>query len=131
MTIRGTGEEAYDNFAMSVQYNPFDSVTTAFSMPIMNVPGKNITSLLVDYPPGEKAPAHRHGSAFVICYVLSGELRSQMEGEPARIYKKGEHFIEAPGAHHLIAENASQDQNCKVLAVIIHDTSEENVVEYD
>lgn len=58
---------------MSVQYNPFDSVTTAFSMPIMNVPGKNITSLLVDYPPGEKAPAHRHGSAFVICYVLSGD----------------------------------------------------------
>ncbi|KAI1702277.1 cupin domain-containing protein [Ditylenchus destructor] len=115
----------------TVQYNPFDSVTTAFSMPIMNVPGKSITSLFVDYPPGEKAPAHRHRSAFVICYVLSGELRSQMEGEPVRIYKKGEHFIEEPGAHHLIAENASQDQNCKILAVIVHDASENLEPEYD
>ncbi|KAI1711850.1 cupin domain-containing protein [Ditylenchus destructor] len=108
-----------------------DNVKTIFSLPITNIPGKTVTSLIVDYAPGEKAPAHHHGSAFVVGYVLSGELRSQWEGEPVRIYKAGEHFIEEPGSHHLIAENSSKIQDLKLLAVFVHDSSDQNIVVYD
>jgi quercetin dioxygenase-like cupin family protein len=58
-----------------------DSVTPAFSEPIPNTPGKSLIAVVVTYPPGGKTPPHHHaGSAFVTGYVLSGAIRSQVNG---------------------------------------------------
>lgn len=53
--------------------------------------------MTVSYPPGAKSGAHHHAkSAFIMAYVISGAIRSQVEGEPVRVYHPGETWSEAP-----------------------------------
>jgi len=90
-----------------------------------NVPGKSLEGVAVSYPPGAKSGAHHHAkSAFIVAYVISGAVRSQVEGEPARVYHAGETWTEAPGAHHTISENASATEPAELLAVFLLDTGD-------
>jgi len=90
-----------------------------------NVPGKSLEASTVSYPPGGKSEAHHHAkSAFIMAYVISGAIRSQVEGEPARVYHAGETWSEAPGAHHTISENASATEPAELLAVFLVDTGD-------
>jgi catalase len=73
----------------------------------------------VDFAPGTKADAHRHGQAFVYAYVLSGEVRSQLEGQSARTYSAGQSWFEPPGAHHVLTENLSATAPARLLVVFI------------
>jgi quercetin dioxygenase-like cupin family protein len=90
-----------------------------------NVPGKSLVGVAVTYPPGAQSGAHHHAtSAFIVAYVISGAIRSQVEGEPARVYHAGETWIESPGAHHTISENASATEPAELLAVFLLDTED-------
>jgi Cupin domain len=60
-------------------------------------------------------------SGFVFAYVLSGTIRSQVEGEPLRIYSAGQSWTEPPGAHHLVSANASKSKPARLIAYIIAD----------
>lgn len=92
---------------------------------LTNVPGKSLEAVTVSYPPGAKSGAHHHAnSAFIMAYVISGAIRSQVEGEPARVYRAGETWQEAPGAHHTISENASATDPAELLAVFLLDTGD-------
>lgn len=62
-----------------------------------NVPGKSLISVTVSYPPGTKSEAHHHAkSAFIMAYVVSGAIRSQVDGEPARVYHAGRPGMKPP-----------------------------------
>jgi quercetin dioxygenase-like cupin family protein len=98
-----------------------ESVAPQFSHAIPNVQGKTFTSAIVTFPPGAKAAPHRHGDAFVYAYVLSGAVRSQLDGAPARIYRTGEDWFEPPGAHHVLTENVSGSASAKLLVVFVAD----------
>jgi quercetin dioxygenase-like cupin family protein len=102
--------------------NPF--VRTVFNQPT-NIPGKSVEAVAVSYPPGVKSAAHHHAkSAFIMAYVISGAIRSQVEGEPERVYHAGETWSEAPGAHHTVSENASATEPAELLAVFLLDTGD-------
>ena len=99
-------------------------VRTVFNQP-SNVPGKSVEAVAVSYPPGAKSAPHHHAkSAFIMAYVISGAIRSEVEGEPARVYRAGETWSEAPGAHHTISENASATEPAELLAVFLIDTGD-------
>jgi quercetin dioxygenase-like cupin family protein len=99
-------------------------VRPVFNQPT-NVPGKSLEAVTVTYPPGAKSGAHHHAkSAFIMAYVISGAIRSQVEGEPARVYHAGETWREAPGAHHTVSENASATEPAELLAVFLLDTGD-------
>jgi quercetin dioxygenase-like cupin family protein len=99
-------------------------VRTVFGQP-SNIPGKSLEAVTVSYPPGAKSGAHHHAkSAFIMAYVISGAIRSQVEGEPARVYHPGETWSESPGAHHTISENASATEPAELLAVFLLDTGD-------
>ena len=99
-------------------------VRTVFNQP-SDVPGKSLAAVDVSYPPGAASPAHHHAkSAFIMAYVISGEIRSQLEGEPARVYRAGETWTEYPGAHHTLSENASATAPAELLAVFLLDTGD-------
>ena len=86
-----------------------------------NVPGKNISAVLVSYPPGGKSAKHHHAGS-VLVYVLSGAVRSESSATgPAKVYKAGESFFEPPGSEHLISENASTVEPASLLAVFVAD----------
>jgi quercetin dioxygenase-like cupin family protein len=86
-----------------------------------NLPGKNLTAVLVSYAPGAKSARHHHaGSVFV--YVLSGAVRSENSVTgPAKVYKAGESFFEPSGSEHLVSENASATEPASLLAVFVAD----------
>jgi quercetin dioxygenase-like cupin family protein len=106
-------------------------VRTVFDQPA-NVSGKSLEAVTVSYPPGAKSGAHHHAkSAFIMAYVISGAIRSQVEGEPARVYHAGETWSEAPGAHHTISENASATEPAELLAVFLVDTGDEPLTTND
>jgi quercetin dioxygenase-like cupin family protein len=122
LPMSATGHEAE---AVGQTINP------AFQYPIANVPGKTMTALVVDYVPGGKTPAHRHGSAFVVGYVLSGAIRSQVDGGPVRVFHAGESWTESPGAHHMISENASATEPAKLLAIFVAGSKDKDLVTID
>ena len=105
-----------------------ETVTVAADKPIPNVPGKRLVSQIVDYPPGASSVPHRHGSAFVYAYVLSGAVRSQVDDEPVRVYRPGETWFENPGSYHRVSENASATEPARLLAVLIVDVGVEQLV---
>ena len=107
---------------------PREAVTVVANEPIPNLPGKRLVSRVIDYPPGAGSAPHRHArSAFIYAFVLSGLIRSQVDDEPARVYRPGETWFESPGAHHRVSENASDTEPARLLAVIIVDASDEQL----
>ena len=108
-----------------------ETVTVGADQPIPNVPGKRLVTQIVDYPPGVSSAPHRHGPAFIYAYVVSGAVRSQVDDEPARIYKAGEAWFEKPGAHHKVSANASDTEPARLLAVFIVDEADKRLVTPD
>jgi quercetin dioxygenase-like cupin family protein len=105
-----------------------ETVTVAADKSIPNLPGKRLVSLIVDYPPGASSDAHRHArSAFIYAYVLLGEVRSAVDGEPARVYRAGESWFESPGAYHRVSANASDTEPARLLAVFVVDAADEEL----
>ena len=103
-----------------------ETVTPNFQHAIPNIPGKSLTAVVVDYAPGAASSAHRHAnSAFIYAYVVSGEIESQVDDGPKRVYHAGESFFEEPCAVHRISRNASGTQPAKLLAVFVSDSDDQ------
>jgi quercetin dioxygenase-like cupin family protein len=85
-----------------------------------HVQGKRITTMVVEFPPNGFSPPHHHGGSVTV-YVLSGVIRSQLQGQPPIVYRAGESFFEPPGAVHLLAENMSASEPARILAVFVAD----------
>jgi quercetin dioxygenase-like cupin family protein len=96
-------------------------VTPVLEKDLPNAPGLRMTAIKVAYAPGEASGPHHHAaSGFLIAYVLSGAVVSEVEGQgPARTYKAGESWTEGPGAHHLVSRNASRTEPAALLVVFI------------
>jgi quercetin dioxygenase-like cupin family protein len=109
-----------------------DKVTLIFEHPLLNVPGKSIKGVLVEYLPGGTSPAHTHpNSAFIAATVLEGAIRSKVNDGPVTVYKAGETFFEKAGDHHGVSENASTTEPAKLLAVFVVNTDEKVLTTYE
>jgi len=98
-----------------------DKVTPVRSEKLPNVPGKSVTTVLVNYAPGGKSVNHHHAGS-VMAYVLTGQIRSENSATgPAKVYKAGEAFFEPPGSEHLVSENASATEPASLLAIFVAD----------
>jgi len=106
-----------------------ETITPLFKGALPNAPGKNLIAVEVLFPPGAASPAHTHPkSAFVYAYVLSGEIVSAVDDEKPRVYRAGESWHEAPGAHHVVTRNSSKEKPAKLLAVFVADQGERQLV---
>jgi quercetin dioxygenase-like cupin family protein len=101
---------------------PVSTVKVLSCEALPNVPGKSVTTAIVDFPPLGFTPAHRHPGS-VTAVVLEGTIRSQLQGGPPVDYAAGQTWFEPPRALHLFAENASTLQPAKLLATFIADTN--------
>lgn len=96
-----------------------------FDKAIPNIPGKSFKTVVVNYAPGQTSAPHAHAkSAFVVAYVLEGEISSAVNGAAPRTYKAGEYWTEDPGDHHTTSGNASKTNPAKLLAMFILDTKD-------
>jgi quercetin dioxygenase-like cupin family protein len=104
---------------------PRETVTPQFNHALPNAPGKSLIAVTVDYPPGAKSGPHTHAkSAFIYGYIVSGAIQSQVDDQPAKVYRAGESFYEMPGAHHRVSENASDSEPARLLAVFVVDSND-------
>lgn len=109
-----------------------ETVRPPFSEAIPNLPGKTLTSVIVSYPPGVSSKPHTHArSAYIYAFVISGAIRSKVDDGPAKVYRAGESWSEAPGAHHLVSENASKTAPARLLAVFIANTGDSTLTTPD
>ena len=91
------------------------------SQALPDIPGKELTAVMVNYAPGGKSAAHRHAGD-VFAFVVSGSIRSQNSATgPARVYQAGEAFFEPAGSKHLVSENGSTTEPARLLAVFVAD----------
>jgi quercetin dioxygenase-like cupin family protein len=77
----------------------------------------NVTVTEVNYPAGGYSRPHSH-PGFVIGYVIEGELRFQLKGDPEKTYRAGQVFYEPPGSVHQVSANASTEHPARFLALI-------------
>ncbi|ODV41247.1 cupin [Cupriavidus sp. UYMMa02A] len=130
MHIRSIAGAAWASMAFGMAmpagaHGTAETVTPNFQHAIPNVPGRSLTAVVVDYAPGAASPEHRHaGSAFVYAYVVSGDIESQVNDGPKRVYHAGESFFEEPGAVHRVSRNASEKRPARLLAVFVADTND-------
>jgi quercetin dioxygenase-like cupin family protein len=109
----------------AAQAHQLEEVNTVFEQAIPNIAGKSLVAVVVTYGPGGKSQPHRHaGSAFIYAHVLSGAIRSQVDDEPAKVYRVGEGFYEVPGSRHRVSENASDREPASLLAVFVVDSQD-------
>jgi len=102
-----------------------EEVKLVFEHAIPNIDGKNMVAVVVTYPPNGKSTPHHHArSAFIYAHVLSGAIRSQVDDNPAHVYRAGEGFYEVPGSHHRVSENASDKDPASLLAIFVVDSTD-------
>lgn len=88
------------------------------SSPLTGIRDHELKAVTVTYAPGQSSAPHRHGGdAFV--YVLSGHVRSQVEGAAVRTYGPGDSWFEPMGAHHIVSGNASATEPATMLVVFV------------
>ena len=128
--VMRTGSSGLIVTAISLGVSPglaqnVEQVKPVFEHIIPNAEGKSMVAVVVTYPPGGRSPAHHHApSAFIYAYVLSGAIRSQVNDQPAKVYRVGEGFNEVPGSHHRISENASDKDPASLLAIFVVDSKD-------
>ena len=86
-----------------------------------NVPGKSITTLLVEFPPNAFTPRHRHPGS-VTAYVTKGTLRSQLNDGPIGTFGVGGTWFEPPGTIHSMVENPSPTEPAEIMAIFVADS---------
>lgn len=100
-----------------------DSVSVLMKQSLADMTGKVATVLTVDYAPGAASDPHVHpGSVFA--YVLEGAVVTQLDGESAMTYTKGQSWYEPPKKPHLVSKNASSREPAKLLVFLLSQEGE-------
>ena len=101
---------------------PEAKVTPLLSKDLPELPGKEVSMITVEYPPGSVDPVHRHyAHAFV--YVLEGSIVMQVKGGKEVTLTSGQTFYEGPDDVHLVGRNASSTKPAKFVVFFIKDKS--------
>lgn len=85
---------------------------------LADMPGKSVTTMLVNFPPGAYTPAHRHPGS-VTAFVVKGAVRSQLAGSPEQTYPAGSTWFEPTMALHMFAENPSASEPAELLVMFV------------
>lgn len=103
--------------AFSADAPPAD-VKPLLTKTLPDLPGKEVSMITVEYPPGGASKPHRH-DADVFVYVLEGAVVMQVKGGKEVTVHAGETFYEGPTDVHSVSRNASTAAPAKFLVFFI------------
>lgn len=98
--------------------SPQAKVTQVLSKALADCPGKEVTIITVDYPPGAADPVHRH-DAHGFIYVLEGSIVMGVKGGRTVTLKPGDTFYEGPDDIHMVGRNASDTKPARFLVMLV------------
>jgi quercetin dioxygenase-like cupin family protein len=112
--------------------NPLASDKGVKVIPIMrqdlpDVPGKQISMVVVEFEPGAGNSPHRHPGS-TVAYVIEGSVVSEVDPGKPVTYHVGQSWYELPMHTHRIARNASKTRPAKILAVLISEKDQDLVL---
>ncbi|MFN7938323.1 MAG: cupin domain-containing protein [Bryobacteraceae bacterium] len=93
-------------------------VTPLLSKEINDTSGKEGLMMVVEYPPGNLDPVHRH-NAHGFIYVLEGSVVMQVKGGEKVTLQAGQTFYEGPDDIHVVGRNASSTKPAKLLVFLL------------
>ena len=96
------------------------TVRSLLSKDLAGVPGRELSLITVEYPPGGSDPVHTHDSQAVV-YVLEGSIVMQVRGGAPVTLMPGQTFYEGPDDVHIVGRNASQTAPAKFLVFLVKD----------
>lgn len=97
-----------------------DPVKTLMSQDLSGVPGREVSMITVDYPPGASTPAHTH-NAQALVYVLEGSIVMQAKGKEPVTLTKGQTWSEGPDDVHVVSRNATTSAPARYLVFMVKD----------
>jgi quercetin dioxygenase-like cupin family protein len=97
---------------------PQAQVTPLMTRALEDYPGKEVTVLSVEYPPGSVNPIHRH-DAHGFIYVLEGSIVMGVRGGRTVTLTPGQTFYEGPNDVHTVGRNASKTKPAKFLVFLL------------
>lgn len=102
------------------QNAPEAKVAQLMSKDLQDKPGKEVTMITVEYPPGSVDPVHMH-HAQALVYVLEGTIVMQVKGGSPVTLEPGETFYEGPDDVHVVGRNASKTAPAKFVVFLVKD----------
>jgi quercetin dioxygenase-like cupin family protein len=96
-------------------------VTPLMSKDLPELPGREVSMIIVEHAPGGSSPIHRH-HAHAMVYVLEGSVVMQVKGGQQVTLTPGQTFYEGPDDVHVVDRNASSTKPAKFLVFLIKDT---------
>ena len=99
---------------------PHAAVTSLTSKDLPDFPGKEVLMIMVEYPPGNVDPIHRH-NAHAFVYVLEGSIIMQVKGGKEVTLTAGQTFYEGPDDVHVVGKNASSTKQARFVVFFVKD----------
>ena len=96
------------------------TVRSLLSKDLAGVPGKEVSMIAVDYPPGASTPMHTH-QAQAMVYVLEGSIVMQAKGGAPVTLSPGQTWYEGPDDVHVVSRNASASAPAKYVVFMVKD----------
>jgi quercetin dioxygenase-like cupin family protein len=96
------------------------TVRSLLSQDLAGVPGREVSMIAVDYPPGASTPMHTHRAQAMV-YVLEGSIVMQVKGGEPVTLKPGQTWSEGPDDVHVVSRNASTSAPAKYLVFMVKD----------
>ena len=96
------------------------TVKSLLSKDLTHDPGKELTMITVEYPPGGSDPVHTH-NAQALVYVLEGSIVMQVKGGAPVTLTQGQTFYEGPDDVHIVGRNASGTAPARFLVFLVKD----------
>lgn len=104
--------------ALSAQApRPPGSTRTDLQRHDLDIPGKEVLQVRVDFVPGAQFPAHRHPGEEII-YVLEGTLEYELEGQPPVTLEAGDVLFVPTGVFHS-ARNVGDAQGSELATYVL------------
>ena len=94
------------------------TVRSLVSEDLAGDPGREVSMIIVEYPPGASTPVHtHHGQALV--YVLEGSIVMQVKGGAPVTLTPGQTWSEGPDDVHVVSRNASDSAPARYLVFMV------------
>jgi quercetin dioxygenase-like cupin family protein len=94
------------------------TVRSLLSKDLAGVPGKELSVITVEYPPGGFDPVHTHDAQAVV-YVLEGSIVMQVKGGAPTTLLPGQTYYEGPDDVHIVGRNVSSTAPAKFLVFFV------------
>ena len=97
-----------------------EPIKTLLSKDLAGVPGREISMIMVEYPPGGSSPAHTHNAQAMV-YVLEGSIVMQLKDQAPVTLTAGQSFYEGRDDVHLVSRNASSSAPARFVVFLAKD----------